>query len=124
MARVLLVDDDPRLGEMTAFRLQVDGHHVEIVHDAEEAVQTAVAGPAFDVAVLDVHMPGSGVELLNTFRANESTRGIPVVFYTAQAMSPALVHGLSLADPYLTTGQPLACVLDTIKSLSGRTSAP
>jgi CheY-like chemotaxis protein len=120
MARVLLVDDDPRLGEMTAFRLQVDGHHVVVVHDADEAVETAVAGPAFDVAVLDVHMPGSGVELLHTFRANEVTRGIPVVFYTAQAMSPATVHGLSLADPYLTTGQPLARLLETITSLAGR----
>jgi CheY-like chemotaxis protein len=41
MARVLLVDDDPAVREATALRLQVDGHYVIAVGDADSAVAAA-----------------------------------------------------------------------------------
>jgi DNA-binding response OmpR family regulator len=122
MARVLLVDDDPDIREATALRLQVDGHHVIAVGDADAALVAAARcadqGPPLDVAVLDVEAPGvNDVALLALLRTHHVTASMPVVFYTGNP-SAAAVHGLSLADSTLTTGHPLIRLLSTIASLS------
>jgi CheY-like chemotaxis protein len=122
MARVLLVDDDPAIREATALRLQVDGHHVIAVGDADAALVAAAAsaasGPPLDVAVLDVDAPGvNDVALLALLRTHHVTAALPVVFYTGNP-GAAAVHGLSLADSNLTSGHPLTRLLATIASLS------
>ncbi len=122
MARVLLVDDDPHIREATALRLQVDGHHVIAVGDAESALAAAAdsarQGPPLDVAVLDVEAPGvDDVALLALLRTHDVTATLPVVFYTGNPTAAA-VHGLSLADSSLTSGHPLARLLATIASLA------
>ena len=122
MAHVLLVDDDPAIREATALRLQVDGHHVIAVGDADaalaEAAKSIEHGPPLDVAVLDVEAPGvNDVALLALLRTNHVTATLPVVFYTGNP-GAAAVHGLSLADSSLTSGHPLVRLLATIASLS------
>ncbi|MBN1170663.1 MAG: hypothetical protein JXA67_00645 [Micromonosporaceae bacterium] len=122
MARVLLVEEDPDIREMTALRLQVDGHHVIAVGDvgsALEAASTSMAsGSAFDVAVLDVEAPGiDDMALLALSRVSGAAANLPVVFYTGSPGAAAL-HGLSLADLALTTGHPLTRLLAAIESLS------
>ena len=119
MARVLLVDDDPEIREMTAIRLQIDGHHVITVSSAAEALDAAAEQPRFDVAVLDLHMSDAGgTAMLGLLRAHEATAAMPVVFYTANAVTSTAEHGLFLIDASLTEGQPLSRLLATISSLS------
>jgi len=118
MARILLIDDDPAIREQTAQRLQIDGHHVIAVDNADEALVLATNGPRFDVAVLDLHMPEANeLRLLDRIRATPGTSSLPVVFYTTNGRRTA-VHGLSLGSDDPTHGQPLLQLLSTIGTLS------
>jgi len=123
MARVLLVDDDPGFRDTTARRLEVEGHDVVAVPDADAALDQA-GRRAFDVAVLEVQLSGTdGLALLRRMRADASTRDLPVIFYTAHWSAELAAEGLSLADAYLTKGQSLGRLLDTIGDLTADGSA-
>lgn len=81
MARVLIVDDDPSLPGMLARVLKAAGHDVELAASGEQAVE-AVGRASFDVALLDVNLPGiSGLETFTQLRARHAT--IIGVFMTA-----------------------------------------
>ena len=56
-ARVLIAEDEKHLAVLLEHFLVGRGHHVTVVHDGRAALATLGAG-AFDVALLDVQMPG------------------------------------------------------------------
>ena len=56
--RVLVVDDDPVMREVLVALLSMDGHSVETVEGGGAALEAIAAGPAFDVVLTDLHMPG------------------------------------------------------------------
>lgn len=63
--RILLVDDDPVLRESVGDVLAWQGHAVESASGGEEALARLAQGPAFDLVILDMNMPGmSGGETL------------------------------------------------------------
>lgn len=67
-SRVLLVEDNEDLAENVSEILEDLGVSVRVVHDGASALASAAEG--FDVAVVDVGLPGvSGVELLPRLRA-------------------------------------------------------
>ncbi len=69
MNAVLLVDDERDFADALAERLQARGFRVTTAYDGEEALRLA-AGLDFDVAVLDVNLPGmDGLALLRELRA-------------------------------------------------------
>lgn len=79
--RILLVDDDRNLREVTRLGLARHGFAVEAVASGEEAV-AAVEGEGFDVVVTDLRMPGmGGMELLRRLRAQWPA--LPVIVLTA-----------------------------------------
>lgn len=82
-ARVLLVDDDDEMRRSTGQALELAGFTVEPVASAEAAL--ALAGPAFDGAVVsDIRMPGmDGMTLLA--RLQDLDPGIPVILVTGHA---------------------------------------
>jgi DNA-binding NtrC family response regulator len=55
-ARVLVIDDDPRLGRLTARMLERE-HEVAAVTSAREALVRIGAGESFDLVLCDVMMP-------------------------------------------------------------------
>ncbi|WP_319408344.1 response regulator [uncultured Desulfosarcina sp.] len=62
--KVLLVDDEQKFALMLAKRLALRGIQAEVFFSGEKALSTVEQGSRFDVAVLDVKMPGiGGVEL-------------------------------------------------------------
>ena len=70
MMRALLVDDETAFAELLAERLRVRGIAVRTAYDAESALALLDAGEEFDVAVLDVCLPGaSGIDLLRRMKA-------------------------------------------------------
>lgn len=118
MARVLLVDDDADIRDTTTMRLQLHGHDVTAVPDADAALDATGRSP-FDVAVIDIDLPGTdGVALLKTLRDNDTTRDLPLVFYTAQWSAQSAAEGRALADAYLTKREPLTRLLETISTLT------
>ena len=83
---VLLVDDEPDLLKLAQFSLQAVGKwQVTACATGEEAVAAAL-GARFDVALLDVQMPGlDGPATLRALRAERSLGSLPVIFLTATA---------------------------------------
>lgn len=86
--KVLLVDDEEDARTLSAMVLRVVGK-MDVVERAEarSIVETAVAEKP-DVILLDVMLPEvDGPTALIALLADERTRSIPVVFFTAKAMS-------------------------------------
>ncbi|AGW12487.1 response regulator transcription factor [Megalodesulfovibrio gigas] len=99
MKRVLLVDDDVELSSMLTEYLEREGMVVTAVHDGLAGVEACRVG-GFDIAVLDVMMPGiDGVEVLRRIRAFSR---LPVLMLTARGDEVDCVVGLELgADDYV-----------------------
>ena len=78
--RLLMVDDEPLVRATFKHGLRARGFDVTAVDGGEAALQ-AVAGARFDLAVLDIRMPGmSGLELGR--RLNEE-HGLPALYLSA-----------------------------------------
>lgn len=96
-AKVLLVDDEEEFIELMSQRLETRGLKVEAVSSGEAAVAT-VADHSFDVAVVDLAMPGiDGIETLKQIK--EERPDVEVIMLTGQATVKsgieAMKHGAS-----------------------------
>ncbi len=82
-AKVLLVDDEAEFIDLMSQRLETRGLKVVTVQSGEEAV-SQVADHNFDVAVVDLAMPGiDGIETLKQIKAERPD--IMVIMLTGQA---------------------------------------
>ena len=82
---ILVVDDEPDLGELVAFEFELVGASVFSASNGKEALEI-VKTNAIDVVVSDIRMPGGdGVELLENLR-------------TLDPVHPALVFMTGFAD--------------------------
>lgn len=100
-AHILVVEDDPEMGELLRRGLSADGYQVELVGNGVDALIAAAATP-FAVAVADVMLPGmTGFELCRRLKA--SATPLAVLLLTARTSVDDRVFGLdSGADDYLT----------------------
>jgi two-component system OmpR family response regulator/two-component system response regulator CpxR len=98
-ARVLLIDDDVELAELLRDYLGGDGFEVTTRPDGESGVAAALSGQ-YDIAVLDVMMPGiNGIQALGAIRAASN---LPVIMLTARGDDVDRILGLELgADDYV-----------------------
>ena len=101
MARVLVVDDEPKLGRYVAQMLDLDGHQVVRAAGGQEAL-ARLAEEAFDVVVTDLRMPE--VDGIAVLRAARSLAGPPeVILMTAHATAESAVEAMkSGAADYVT----------------------
>ncbi len=102
MTRVLVIDDDPDVLELVAFKLGKDGYDVSIERDGDAGLATIVETLP-DIIVLDWLMPGlSGIDLCRRIRDEAGTAGIPVILLTAKAQSDDVLRGFAAgADDYM-----------------------
>src|SRR4051794_5440531 len=86
--KVLLIDDDPEIREMTRMVLEMKGHEIrEASGGAEGIAMASTLRP--DVILLDMMMPGmDGAETLAALRREQSTARIPVLCVTASVGGP------------------------------------
>jgi CheY-like chemotaxis protein len=97
--KILVVDDDDGLLEAIRDVLTEEGIKVATATSAERALQVLAEGFAPDVILLDLLMPGMGVEeMLEALRSNPSYSNIPVVLTTG---TPRLFTRISGADALL-----------------------
>ena len=98
-ARILLVEDDPSIREVTAIGLRNAGFSVETASDGREGLDRFEHEP-FDLVLLDVMLPR--MDGLEVARAIRRTSTIPVVMLTARADTLDVVVGLEAgADDYV-----------------------
>jgi two-component system OmpR family response regulator len=102
MARILVVDDEANIREVIQYALAQDGHAVEVAESGDAAWTRLRGGPAVDLLVLDVLMPGlDGLSLCRRLRATEGG-GPPIVFLSSRGEELDRILGLELGgDDYL-----------------------
>ncbi len=87
MARILLVEDNEMNRDMLSRRLQRKGFEVSLAVTGLEAV-TMASSASPDLILMDISLPElDGLEATRRIKADEQTRGIPVIALTAHAMS-------------------------------------
>jgi two-component system response regulator MtrA len=98
-ARILLVEDDPSIREVTAIGLKSAGFTVATASDGREGLDRFQAEP-FDLVLLDVMLPRlDGLEVCRQIRR---TSTVPVVMLTARSDTIDVVVGLEAgADDYV-----------------------
>ena len=103
MKRILVVEDEDVIRDFEVINLKRAGYEVVDVPTGEEAIQVFERNPThFDVAVLDVMMPGmDGFEVCRRIREKNSSIGI--IMLTAKSQEMDKVNGLMIgADDYVT----------------------
>ena len=97
--RVLIIDDDEELCQLTADYLAPLGFHVEAAHAGEQGAERATSEP-WHAVLLDIMLPDvDGFEVLKRIRAKSK---VPVLMLTGRGEEVDRVVGLELgADDYL-----------------------
>jgi DNA-binding response OmpR family regulator len=100
MARVLIVEDEPRISSFIAKGLAADGFTTTVAADGTTGLDFALTGD-FDLVILDIGLPGmDGFELLQQLRAQGSP--LPVIVLTARDSVTDTVSALEGgADDYM-----------------------
>ena len=117
--RVLIVEDERKLGQAVAAALQAEHFEVVVATTGEDGFYRANA-ELFDLLVLDLMLPGrGGLEILQTLRRRRVET--PVLIVTARDGVDDRVLGLDLgADDYLVKPFALPELLARVRALLRR----
>ena len=117
--RILVVEDERKVASFISQGLAEEGHAVEVAADGAEALDLVLAGPPYDLVVLDLMLPKrDGFGVLKSL----GDRGVatPVLVLTARDSVADKVAGFDLgADDYLVkpfdSGELLARVTSLLR---------
>lgn len=121
--RLLLVEDDPMIGETVLHVLRAEHYAVDWVRDGSMADQ-ALRSAEYDLVLLDLGLPKrDGIEVLRALRSRRSK--VPVLIATARDGVSDRVAGLDAgADDYVTkpydTDELLARIRALLRRSAGR----
>ena len=89
--RILLVEDDQAIADAVALNLKIVGYDYARFDDGQAAADSLESDHGFDLALLDIMLPGmDGFELLSYMKKY----GIPVIYMTAKADAASEIKGL------------------------------
>ena len=87
MAKILLVEDNEMNRDMLSRRLIRNGYEVVIAIDGQQGVDIALSERP-DLILMDMSLPViDGWEATRRIKANDATRGTPMIALTAHAMA-------------------------------------
>jgi two-component system copper resistance phosphate regulon response regulator CusR len=120
--RILVIEDDPTVGQYVKRGLEEHRCAVDLTTDGEEGERRA-SSEAYDLIVLDMRLPGkSGIDVLHSLRAKGFER--PVLVLTAQDAVDAKVATLRAgADDYVTKPFAFEELLARVEALARRPRA-
>lgn len=96
--KILAIDDDEKILRLIGNSLEANNFHVETRKNIEEINICDFTG--FDLILLDVMMPISGLEICRSIRPQIAT---PILFLTAKDFEEDLLKGIQAgADDYIT----------------------
>jgi DNA-binding NtrC family response regulator len=94
MARIVLVDDEPRMLSLLNSLLTAEGYEVTSVQDGSK-VPDLLAAESFDLMISDIRMtPVDGIELLKIARTARPT--MPVIILTAYGTVETAIEAMKL----------------------------
>ena len=99
--KLLIVEDDPNLGEILSEYLGLKGYETTLKRDGEEG-ENAFKEGSFDLCILDLMMPKKdGFSLAKEIRSMDDDT--PIIFLTAKSMKQDIIKGFTIgADDYMT----------------------
>ncbi len=99
MARILVVDDEPRYVRLMEANLKTEGYDVLMAYDGEGGIEQVVTHSP-DLVLLDIMMPG--MDGFATCKRIREFSNVPIVVVTAKGDERDRVRGLDLgADDYI-----------------------
>lgn len=125
--RLLLVEDDPQMGQVLQNALHEAGYAVDLAVDGIDAEALGDIEP-YDLIVLDLGLPKrSGMEVLQNWRSRDNH--VPVVILTARGSWEEKVQGFKAgADDYVAkpfqTEELLARISAVLKRSAGISGGP
>ena len=125
MTKILLVEDNEMNRDMLSRRLTRKGFEVLIAVDGQEGV-TLAGTETPDLILLDMSLPVlDGWAAARQLKADEGTRGIPIIALTAHAMAGDREKALEAGcDEYDTKPVELPRLLEKIETLLNSTPSP
>lgn len=114
--KVVLVDDEVKFVTMLAKRLTLRGFDVQVATNGEQALKLA-AENRFDVAVLDIKMPGiGGHELKEKLKALNNE--LKIIFVTGHGAIDGPAGITETTDIYLSKPLDIGTLIQTIERLA------
>lgn len=120
MRKILVVEDEDAIREVVALNLRLAGYEVTEAASAEQALAVFSPPAGFDVAVLDIILPGmNGFSLCETIRRDSASIGI--IMLSAKTLETDKIKGLSIgADDYMTKPFSVSELLARVEALVRR----
>ncbi|GAB7540400.1 response regulator transcription factor [Cupriavidus sp. 8B] len=117
--RILVIEDDRKIGSFVGKALQQAGFAVNYAEDGASGLNLALTVP-YDAAIVDIMLPGlDGLSLIETMRRQKVTT--PVIILSAKRSVDDRVKGLQAGgDDYLTKPFALAELLARVHALIRR----
>ncbi|WP_084025962.1 response regulator transcription factor [Bordetella flabilis] len=118
---ILLIEDDPMLGDALCGSLREAGYRVDWSTDAAQS-RAALTDHGYDAILLDLQLPhGSGLEILKSIR--ERYDATPVLILSARDRLSDRIKGLDAgADDYLVKPFPTEELLARVRAVTRRAS--
>ena len=117
--RILLVEDDHAIADAVALNLRTVGYEVSTFDDGGEAAAALEKEHSFDLALLDIMLPG--LDGFALFALMEKYK-IPVIYRTAKTDSESEVRGLKEgAEDYIVKPFEIVTLLVRIEREQART---
>lgn len=127
MAKILLVEDNEENRDALTRRLVRRGYEVAVAADGKQGL-LAARTTAPDAILLDMNLPEiDGWEVARQLKAEDKTRGIPIIALTAHAMAGDREKSLAAGcDDYHTKPVELVQLIEQIEALlkKGTAEAP
>ncbi len=104
-AKILIVDDDDFICEITRAVLEDAGYTVDVAEDGLVAWERLSLNPKeFDLILLDKNMPRmDGISLLKKIKADERLKALPIIMLTGSSGQEDILEGLALGASYYLT---------------------
>jgi DNA-binding response OmpR family regulator len=100
-AKLLVVEDDPNLGEILNEYLSMKGYETTLCRDGEEG-WSHFKKDKFDLCILDIMMPKKDGFTLGK-EIKKVQEDVPIIYLTAKNLKEDIIAGLKIgADDYIT----------------------
>lgn len=119
--KLLLVEDDPNLGQILNEYLSLKGYETTLCSDGEEGLKT-FKRERFDLCLFDVMLPKKdGFSMAKEIRKQDTVT--PIIFLTAKSMKEDTIEGFKIGgDDYITKPFSMEELLLRIKAILRRTT--
>ncbi len=123
METILIVEDEPDIGELIRFHVDQEGHPAQVVQSGLSAWEKINQDPP-RLVILDLMLPDlDGLEICRRMKRHDHTRDIPVMIVSAKGEEADIVVGLELgADDYVTKPFSPKVLMARMRNLLRRTS--